>query len=311
MANPAGSPTEVSRYAPSTTGRAHPGTLLAALLCWLDARSRGARLVLRLEDLDPQRCRPEYATAMQDDLSWLGLEWDSVRLQSELASDHEAALAALVEQGRVYPCRCSRSDLRSSGERSPDGGYRYPNTCRERAMSEASGDEALRVRIEPGDVALRDESGVDLSQDPCAAFGDPVVRRRDGGVAYHLATVVDDAREGVTRVVRGRDLASSTATQVALQRLLACDMPRYRHHLLLLEARGDKLAKLHGSVSAPELRQAYDADALCGVLAHAAGLLDAPHPVRPEELVRGFDWQRVRETDRVLDLDGSGLRSRE
>jgi glutamyl-Q tRNA(Asp) synthetase len=310
MTNPEGPKVEVARYAPSTTGRAHPGTLLAALLCWLDARSRGARLVLRLEDLDPQRCRPEYASAMQDDLAWLGLEWDATDLQSGFATDHEAAIASLLERGLLYPCRCSRRDLRAWGERSPDGGYRYPNTCRERTMSEAAPDDALRVRFDPSRVVLRDESGLDLSQDPAVSFGDPVVRRRDGGIAYHLATVVDDAREGVTRVVRGRDLASSSATQVMLQRLLGCETPRYRHHLLLLEARGDKLAKLHGSVSAAELREVYDGPVLCGVLAHAAGLMDAPHPVRPEDLLPAFDWERIRVEDRVLDWDGRELRSR-
>jgi len=304
---------EVGRYAPSTTGRAHPGTLLAGLLCWLDARSRGARLVLRLEDIDRQRSRPEYVQAMQRDLAWIGLEWDAVRVQSEAAQQHAAAIARLVERGLVYPCRCSRSDLRVAGLRAPDGGNRYPNTCRGRRLEEAGPEDALRVRIDEGRVSLRDESGADLSQDAAAAFGDPVIRRRDGGVAYHLATVVDDAREGVTRVVRGRDLAASTATQVVLQRLLGSPTPAYRHHLLLLEAQpGEhghpKLAKLHGSVSAEALRSVYDGAALCGVLAFAAGLLEAPEPVRPRDLLPAFDWSSVRADDRVLAWDGSSLR---
>lgn len=297
----------VSRYAPSTTGRAHPGTLLAGLLCWLDARSRGERLVLRLEDLDPQRCRPEYATAMQQDLAWLGLEWDAVVLQSQSSAAHDDAIAMLSGQGLVYPCRCSRSDVQTAAQPAPDGGFRYPNTCRERTRDEAGRDDALRVRIEEGGVSLKDESGANLSQDVAAAFGDPIVRRRDGGVSYHLASVVDDAREGVTRVVRGRDLATSTATQVVLQRLLGYPRPTYRHHLLLLERRGGKLAKLHGSVSTAELRHAYDGPALCGVLAQAAGLLETPVPVRPDELLKEFDWARVRGDDRVMAWDGSSL----
>jgi glutamyl-tRNA synthetase/glutamyl-Q tRNA(Asp) synthetase len=312
---------EVGRYAPSTTGRAHPGTLLAGLLCWLDARSRGARLVLRLEDLDPQRCRPEYAHAMRRDLAWIGLEWDDLRLQSEAALHHAAAIAELASRGLLYPCRCSRSDLQAAGLRAPDGGYRYPNTCRSRRLEDAGPDDALRVRIDAGRIDLRDESGSDLSQDVSVTFGDPVVRRRDGGIAYHLATVVDDAREGVTRVVRGRDLAPSTATQVALQHLLRCPPPAYRHHLLLLEPRAgaggasaegsgaprEKLAKLHGSVSAETLREVYDGPALCGVLAFAAGLLEAPEPVRPSDLLQGFQWGRVRGEDRLLVWDGSSL----
>ena len=281
---------EVGRYAPSTTGRAHPGTLLAALLCWLDARSRGARIVLRLEDLDPHRCRPEYAQVMKDDLAWIGLDWDAIRLQSDFARDHADAIERLKADGLVYPCRCSRSDLAGVGLPAPDGGYRYPNTCRGRSLEDAGSDDALRCRI-----------------DDDAAFGDPIVLRRDGGVAYHLANVVDDAREGVTRVVRGRDLETTTPTQVALQGLLGFETPEYHHHLLLLEPRGDKLAKLHGSVSAAELQGVYEDAALCGVLAHAAGLLDEPRDVRPEELLTGFSWDRVREEDRVMEWDGETL----
>jgi glutamyl-tRNA synthetase/glutamyl-Q tRNA(Asp) synthetase len=299
---------EVARYAPSTTGRAHPGTLLAGLLCWLDARSRGARLLLRLEDLDPQRCRPEYADAMRDDLAWIGLDFDEVSLQSESAGAHEAAIAALAESGRLYPCRCSRSHLRAHGEPTPDGGFRYPNTCRGRPLADAGPDDALRVRLDPGLVEVRDETREDLSQDVSAAFGDPIVRRRDGGVAYHLASVVDDAGDGVTRIVRGRDLATTTATQVALRRLLGLQPePVYRHHLLLLERRGDKLAKLHGSVSVLELREVYDGEGLCGLLAHAAGLVAEPQPLRPDDLVEDFDWRRVGARDRVLTWDGALL----
>jgi glutamyl-Q tRNA(Asp) synthetase len=298
---------EVSRYAPSTTGRAHPGTLLAGLLCWLDARSRGGRVLLRLEDLDPQRSRPELAKAMQADLAWLGLEWDAVALQSSSADAHEDALAALSRRGLVYPCRCSRTDLREIGLPTPDGGFRYPNTCRGRAGEEPGPGDALRIRIDHGAVAIRDEGGVDLSQDVAAAFGDPIVRRRDGGISYHLASVVDDGREGVTRIVRGRDLATSTATQIALQQLLGYPVPVYRHHLLLLERRLEKLAKLHGSVSTASLRSVYDGPGLCGVLAHAAGLLDAPAPVRAEELLADFDWSRVRADDRLMTWDGSAL----
>ncbi|MFP6625075.1 MAG: glutamate--tRNA ligase family protein [Myxococcota bacterium] len=285
---------EVGRYAPSTTGPAHPGTLLAALLCWLDARSRGARVVLRLEDLDPHRCRPEYAQAMKDDLAWIGLDWHAVRLQSELASDHDDAIERLKADGLVYPCCCSRSDVASVGLPAADGGTRYPNTCRGRSIEDVGSDDALRCRI-----------------DDDAEFGDPIVLRRDGGVAYHLANVVDDAREGVTRVVRGRDLEATTTTQIALQGLLGFETPEYHHHLLLLEPRGDKLAKLHGSVSAPELRGVYSGPALCGVLAHAAGLLDAPRDVRPEELLADFSWDRVRREDRVLEWDGVAVRLRE
>jgi glutamyl/glutaminyl-tRNA synthetase len=301
---------ETGRFAPSTTGPAHPGTLLAALLCWLDARARGAALGLRLEDLDPQRCRPAFADAMRADLAWLGLDFDFVELQSEARARHEAALDALAATGRLYPCTCSRSRIRAHGERAPDGGARYPGTCRARALPPGgwrASAEPLRVQLDDATLELRDESGADLSGNPVREHGDPVVRRRDGAPAYHLASVVDDAARGVTRVVRGRDLAASTATQVALRRLLGLPEPVHRHHLLLLEQHGAKLAKLHGAVSADVLRRIYDAPRLCGLLAWVAGLVERPEPAAPEELVAGFAWPRVAREDRVLRFTGEAL----
>lgn len=295
---------QIGRFAPSTTGPAHPGTLLAALLCWLDARSLSAQLLLRLEDLDPERCRPEWTEAMLRDLAWLGLDFDRVEVQSDAGARHHDALDRLAAQGRLYPCRCSRSLLRNTAVPAPDGGLRYPGTCRERALPEGgwreSGDP-LRARLPTGPIEIGDESGDHLSQDPAAEMGDPVVRRRDGQVAYQLAGVVDDAHAGVTRIVRGRDLAASTATQVALQQLLELPRPIYRHHLLLLEQQGGgKLAKLHGAVDIGVLREHYDAEALCGVLAHAAGLAPSMQPTTPTALLEGFDWNRVAVPDRVM-----------
>lgn len=306
-----------SRFAPSTTGPAHPGTLLAGLLCWLDARSRGGRVILRLEDLDHTRCRPGFADAMRAALAWFGLDWDRVQVQSELREQHEAALDALAAQGRLYPCQCSRAERRRSGRRAPDGGWAYANACRGRALPPGGWracTEPVRVRLDDEPVALTDESGLDLSQRPAYEMGDPVAIRRDRVLAYHLVVVVDDGAADVSRVVRGRDLAPSTATQVALQRLLGLPVPVYRHHLLLLEPQGGKLAKLHGAVGVDELRRCYTATELCGLLAHAAGLLPAPLPCHPMELVGSFSWERVGTTDRVmawrdgrLMIDASGI----
>lgn len=307
---------EVSRFAPSTTGPAHPGTLLAALLCWLDARASGSRLILRLEDLDPERSRAEWGRSMRDDFSWLGLDWDEVVLQSEATDSHEAALDALASAGRLYPCRCSRREIAEHGTHAPDGGWRYPNTCRARALPAEgwrASDESLRVRLPEGVIEPRRLGGEALAQNAGAVFGDPVVRRRDGAIAYHLASVVDDASIGVTKIVRGRDLAASTATQVALQQLLDLPWPSYRHHLLLLErtpaadGAAAKLAKLHGAVSAQALRRVYAAPELCGWLAQAAGLCEEPTPVTPGELVGQFDWERVRSSDPVVAFDGQRL----
>jgi glutamyl/glutaminyl-tRNA synthetase len=304
---------EVGRFAPSTTGEAHPGTLLAALLCWLDARARGAALWLRFEDLDPQRCRPEHLASMREALIWLGLDWDGEARQSDSADDHDEALDRLAAAGLLYPCACSRAQLSAETLRAPDGSVRYPGTCARRPLpSAAEGGwracpDALRLRLPAGHIELSDENGSDLSQSPAQAYGDPVVRRRDGALAYHLASVVDDRRMGVTRVVRGRDLAPSSAVQVAIGQLLGHPVPRYRHHLLLLEARGEKLAKLHGAVGFEALAARYSAPELCGVLAQACGLRADPDPLGPADLLPGFRWSAVRERDRSLAWDGRTL----
>jgi glutamyl/glutaminyl-tRNA synthetase len=301
---------QVSRFAPSTTGRAHPGTLLAALLAWLDARALGARLLLRLEDLDPERCRPEWSRALRDDLAWLGLDFDATEEQHGAATRHEAALDRLEALGVLYPCACTRSRIRAESDPAVGRGVAYPNLCRGRALPAGgwrASSEPLRAALPSGRVAPHDEGGRDLAQDPAAEFGDPIVRRRDGAVAYQLAVVVDDAAAGVTRVVRGHDLAASTATQVALQRVLGLPEPRYRHHLLLLEERGAKLAKLHGAVGADALRAAYEPAALVGFLAHAAGLRDSAAAATPRELLRDFDWARVAADDRVVRWSGAAL----
>ncbi len=304
---------QAGRFAPSTTGLPHPGTLLAALLCWLDIRSLGGRLCLRLEDLDPDRCRPEYADAMRRDLAWLGLDWDTEVLQSERSPDHEAALDRLADEGRLYPCGCSRSELRALHDLAPDGSPRYPGTCRERPLPLASqggwrrATEPLRVRLPETEIEVLDESGLDLSQAPAATYGDPVARRRDGAVAYHLASVVDDHAQGVTRVVRGRDLAPSTPVQIALAGLLGLERLEYRHHLLLLERRDRKWAKFHRAVGTDILRQAYDGPSLCGALAFACNLISTPTPVTPSELLAEFRWSSVRTEDQRLDWDGRKL----
>jgi len=292
----------ISRFAPSTTGEAHPGTLLSALLVWLDARARDGRVLLRLEDIDVTRVKPVWSEQIVDALAWLGLTWDDTIVQSERTPRHEEALDRLAEQGRLYPCSCSRKE-RSGGRRAPDGGWAYENTCRGRSLPaggwRAVEDLAVRVRLPDEWVELVDDGGVDLSQTPAIELGDPIVRRRDGAIAYQLAVVVDDADEGITDVIRGRDIAPSTATQVLLQRLLGLPQPRYRHHFLLLEPAGEKLAKLHGSIPWSEVRARYSAGELLEILAHAANLADATP--------QAFDWARVPVADKVARWDGREL----
>ncbi|HMO03103.1 MAG TPA: glutamate--tRNA ligase family protein [Kiritimatiellia bacterium] len=302
----------VTRFAPSTTGHAHPGTLLSGLLCWLAARAAGGRVVLRLEDLDPQRCRPELTEAMIEELSWFGLDWDSVEIQHRALADHEAALDRLAAAGLLYPCSCSRSRLKAIGRPAPDGGFAYDNQCRSRLLPATgwrSCSDPLRVRMPDTAIDVTDDSGLRITQHPARDMGDPVVRRRDGAIAYHLACVVDDARLGVTHLIRGRDLAPSAPVQMLLQQALHLPTPRYRHHLLLLETTGGKLAKFHQSVAVPTLRRHYAAEALCGWIAHAAGLTRDAAPVRPVDLVAGFSWDHLRAADRAITWDGVSLRT--
>lgn len=285
----------ISRFAPSTTGDAHPGTLLSALLVWLDARARGGRAILRLEDLDPERAKGAWSARMREAMAWFGLAWDAVVVQSERAPAHAAAMDALAAAGRLYACRCSRADRAASGRRAPDGGWAYANTCRARGVIDwRSCGEALRARLDDDRVDLVDELGVDLSQRPAYDMGDPIVRRKDGAIAYQLAVVVDDAGAQITDVVRGRDIAPSTATQIMLQRLLGYPQPTYRHHFLLLEGGGgDKLSKLHGSIP----------------LAALQTLPAARVRAQLEALVGGlpFAWAKVPRVDYVATFAGNEL----
>lgn len=291
-----------SRFAPSITGEAHPGTLLSALLVWLDARARGGVTVLRLEDLDTARVRAAWVDDMVVALAYIGLDWDESVIQSGRTVAHEAALDRLAAAGHLYPCTCSRAD-RTGGRRAPDGGWAYENVCRGTPLP-AGGWRAvtvnLRARLPDDRVSLIDDGGLDLSQMPAHDMGDPIVRRRDGVIAYQLAVVVDDAEAGITDVVRGRDIAPSTATQVLLQRVLGYPTPRYRHHFLLLEPHGDKLAKLHGSLPFSALKSRYTGAELRALLAVAAG---QPPDVTPST----FDWSRVPRVDRIARRTDGGL----
>ena len=297
----------ISRFAPSPTGEAHPGTLLSALLVWLDARSRNGRALLRVEDLDLTRVKPAWSDQIVEATTWLGLDWDAVTVQSGMRAAHERALDRLAADGLLYPCTCSRADrARAGGRRAPDGGWAYENTCRGTPLPDGGWravSDNVRVQLPDDRIELIDDGGLDLSQTPAHDMGDPIVRRRDGVIAYQLAVVVDDGDADITDVVRGRDIAPSTATQVMLQRLLELETPRYRHHFLLLEKSRDKLAKLHGSIPFSTLRTRYTGAELCGVLAHAAQILDAYEPCTPQQLVADFSWATVSTEDRLVTWD--------
>lgn len=248
---------------------------------------------------------------MLDDLQWLGLDWDQVEYQNENTKRYATALDTLAAKGALYPCSMSRAQIKRLGRPSPDGGYVYPNSNRHRSLPKSGWRdcrEPLRAKLPDKIFTPIELSGADLSQNPGRALGDPVVRTRDGHVAYNLAAVVDDAASGVTHVIRGQDIAPSTATQCALMELLDIEAPTHRHHFLLLEPRGDKLAKLHGSIDSSILKAHYNHLELSGWLAHVAGLAPNADGIAPQALVDSFRWENVRQKNAVVRWNASASR---
>jgi glutamyl-Q tRNA(Asp) synthetase len=258
--------TLVTRFAPSPTGFLHLGHAHSALFAHRIARAAGGGFLLRLEDIDPARCRPEYAAAIAEDLAWLGLDWDGpVRVQSQHLPDYRALLEGLAARGLVYPCFCTRADIAAAGAapHGPDGPV-YPGTCRglsadERAARMAATPYALRLDIAraiaaAGRVAFEDD-GKTLRAAP-APFGDVVLGRKDVPASYHLCVTHDDALQGVTLVTRGRDLKPATHLHALLYALHGWALPRWRHHGLLTGPDGRRYAKRDRSVTLRDLRAA-------------------------------------------------------
>lgn len=298
-----------SRFAPSTTGDAHPGTLLAGLLAWLDARKHGRRLILRLEDLDPERSSSEKVQRLQEQLAWFGLDFDTVEVQSQNIERHRAARNQLIAQGRIYACACSRREVQAlNPPHAADGGLVYPGTCKNRGLA-LDGGLPLRLCLNPGVIQAPFVGIHNPAQDPASAMGDPVVWRRDGVPAYHLASVADDIASGVDSIVRGVDLLHSTGIQAQLFQFLGAQVPCYRHHLLLLEREknSEKFSKFHQSVAVPELQKNYSPQELCGILAQAAGIIEHSTPCSPQDLLANFSWDKVRTHNVLLNWNGKEL----
>jgi len=238
------------RFAPTPSGPLHLGSLLAAAGSYLSTRHRNGRWLLRIDDLDRDRCIPGLTRQIPETLSAFGFEWDgNIHFQSDRIDDYREALASLRAAGLCYACRCSRSTLAAAQAADPASEPIYPGTCRAVPRA-ASGPHALRFAIDASQapVEFEDEFQGPCRQDCRLEAGDFIVRRRDGPVAYHLAVIVDDERQGVTEVVRGADLLSSTPRQILLQRALGIRTPRYGHLPVLTEPDGQKLAKSRRAV---------------------------------------------------------------
>jgi glutamyl-Q tRNA(Asp) synthetase len=277
-------PSPLTRFAPAPTGYLHLGHVVNAIMVWGTARALGGRVLLRVEDHDRQRCRPEFEAALLDDLDWLGFAPDVFptaafragpcegRQSDHLGHLHRAA-QTLIAQGLVYGCACSRRAIEAAGNAGDE--LRYPGTCRARGLS--LGDAVgWRLVVDPGMVSFDDAVHGSLRQDPSAQCGDLLLRDRRGHWTYQFAVTVDDLAQGVDLVVRGDDLLASTGRQMLLARLLGRPRPLvFLHHALVMKSATQKLSKADGDMGVRDLRAAgWTAPRVLGHAAHRAGLIE-------------------------------------
>lgn len=295
------------RFAPSPSGRMHLGNAWSALLAWLAVRSRGGVMVLRLEDLDPDRCKRSLCDGVEEDLRWLGLDWDEggsaggdSYYQSHRGAYYQAALDRLRDMELLYPCFCTRGQLHApNAPHRSDGEVIYPGTCRnltqeERAERAKTRRPALRIRVPDEEISFTDLLQGEYRENLARDCGDFILRRSDGVFAYQLAVVVDDGLMGINQVVRGSDLLTSTPRQIFLQRLLGYSTPEYCHVPLLCAPDGRRLSKRESDLTLAALRAAgVTPQEIVGRLACCAGLIDRPEPIRAEELIPLFHPEKL------------------
>ncbi len=291
------------RFAPSPSGRMHLGNIYAALMSWLSVRKKNGAWLLRIEDLDRQRCKGEYAEQLLDDLRWLGLDWDeggtAEYFQSERDAVYERLFFQLEAQGLVYDCFCSRTDLlASSAPHASDGRTVYSGHCRylsaaERERLFRDRLPAKRIRVDERDAVFVDGHYGEIRCNLLHDCGDFILRRADGNFSYQLAVVADDALMGVTEVVRGRDLLSSTHQQLYLYEKLGFTPPDFFHLPLLLSADGHRLSKRDRDTDMGFLRMHYSPEQIVGHLLYICGLIDRKESVSLKEAIGLFDWNSL------------------
>ena len=296
----------VGRFAPTPSGRMHLGNVFAALIAWLSVRSRDGSLVLRMEDLDTQRTSDEFAQVLREDLLWLGLDWDvETQPQSQRSHIYETYFDVLKEKELLYPCYCTRSQLHSvNAPHLSDGTYVYPGTCRSLISEQRAAFNRLpswRVKVPDKLWTVEDLCQGTYTEDLATDCGDFVVRRADGVFVYQLAVTVDDGEAGVTEVVRGTDLLSSSPRQMYLQELFGFPHPAYGHVPLLLAPDGRRLSKRDKDLDLGVLRQRLAAEKLIGSLACTAGLIEKPEKISARELATVFSWDKLKKDNIYLD----------
>ena len=296
----------VGRFAPTPSGRMHLGNVFAALIAWLSVRSKGGSLVLRMEDLDTQRTSGEFAQILRDDLIWLGLDWDEeTQPQSQRSEVYQQYFDRLMDENLLYPCYCTRSQLHSvNAPHLSDGTYVYPGTCRNLTEAEKKSFSRLpawRVKVPDKVWQVDDLLQGTYRENLATDCGDFVVRRADGVYVYQLAVTVDDALSGVTEVVRGVDLLSSSPRQMYLQELFGFPHPTYGHVPLLMAPDGRRLSKRDRDLDLDALRQKLTAEQLIGSLACTAGLLPRPEAISARELAGEFSWEKLKNENICID----------
>ena len=278
------------RFAPSPTGYLHEGHLLSALYVWAAAKKWNLSIHLRIEDHDQSRARKEYIDSIYENLEWFGFRWDSQSIQNARTQIYEAALERLERQGLIYPCYCSRKQLEAENPKSDTGEIIYQGKCRSVHTPESMAPELphnLRIVIPDKVIHWNDLRQGRFDENPKLQCGDFPIRDRDGQWTYQFAVCVDDIDEGITHVVRGEDIRSSTARQIALMRLLGREEPPlYLHHPLIVDAAGKKLSKRERAHSLQEDRDAgATAEGLLGRVCHKAGLQAENTPLSLEEAI--------------------------
>ncbi len=297
----------VGRFAPTPSGRMHLGNVFAALIAWLSVRSKGGKMVLRMEDLDTQRTSDEFAQILREDLIWLGLDWDEETQKQSLRSEaYQGYFEKLKDMGLLYPCYCTRSQLHSvNAPHLSDGTYVYPGTCRNLTdVQRAAFDRAPSWRVQVPDKVWQFTDLVqgNYTENLKTDCGDFVVRRADGVFVYQLAVTVDDAEAGVTEVVRGMDLMSSAPRQMYLQALFGFPHPTYGHVPMLVAPDGRRLSKRDQDMDLGALRKNKTPQQVLGMLAHAAGLLSQNKPISAEELKKEFSWEKLKRENICLEI---------
>lgn len=309
----------IGRFAPSPSGRMHLGNMFTALISWLSVRSTGGRWILRIEDLDPQRSKAEHTRMIEDDLQWLGLDWDEggsddkgengPYSQSRRHDIYSRYLHMLDDTGLTYSCSCTRADIMATqAPHQSDGRVIYQGTCRPHDIGTPEAAKrihtttlraATRLYVPDRDIQFTDRVFGTHNVNPASNCGDFVLQRADGAWAYQLAVVVDDALMGVTEVVRGCDLLLSTAQQIYLYELLNLPVPQFAHLPLICNTSGQRLAKRDLTLNMEQLRRRHTPESLTGLLACMAGIIDRPKPLRATDLIGLFDWNSVPRTPAI------------